>query len=106
MDTFSSAPASRRIRNSQSVRDEWGIQILALAIFLIVFGAHMNVLNIMKVKIFELININVDIAIHLIIFGVHMNILFIIKCIIKLKILTLINWSYRYSQVRGVSSLE
>ena len=50
-DTFSSAPTSRRARNTQLVQDDYQIQIVPVAIFLIVFGARMNILFIVEVKI-------------------------------------------------------
>jgi hypothetical protein len=54
MDTFLSAPTSR-IWNTQLVQNHWQIQFVHIAICLIIFGAHMDILFIIRVKIFMLI---------------------------------------------------
>ena len=56
MGTLSSPPASRRMWNTQLARDCSQFQIVSVAMSLIIYGAHMNVLFIIKVKLPELIN--------------------------------------------------
>lgn len=55
MDTFHLAPASSRMQNTQFVKDDWQIQNVPVAIFLIILGAYMNVLLMIKVKTLKLI---------------------------------------------------
>ena len=50
-DTFDSAPTSRRICNMQLVRDDYQIQIMPISILLVIFGALMNIIIIIKVKV-------------------------------------------------------
>ena len=42
-DTFSSAPTSCRMRNTELPQDDEQIEIVPLTIYLRVFGAHMNI---------------------------------------------------------------
>ena len=57
LNTFLSAPTSCRIQNTyQLLQDDQQIQNVPIAICLIIFGIHMNVLVINKVKILVLIN--------------------------------------------------
>ena len=51
MVTVSSTPTSCRLQNAQYVHDDWQVQIVAIVMFLITFGAHINILLIVKVKI-------------------------------------------------------
>ena len=51
MDTFSSAPTSPRMRNTQLVGDDCQFQIVSEAICLIIFRVHANLLLTVKVKI-------------------------------------------------------
>ena len=55
LDTFLFAPTSRMIWNKQSLRDHLQIQITPVVVRLTIFGAHMNILFIIKVKILVLI---------------------------------------------------
>ena len=52
---FLYAPTSRRMWNMQIVRNFHQFQIGSLAIWLLIYGIHMNILVIMKVKILKLI---------------------------------------------------
>ena len=55
MDTFSSAPTSPRTQSMQLVLDDHQFQIMPVANCLTIFGAYMEILFIIVVKILELI---------------------------------------------------
>jgi hypothetical protein len=55
MVNFSGYSTSPRSWNTRLVRDGWQIQIVATTTFLILFGAHMSIWFIIKVKIFVLV---------------------------------------------------
>ena len=57
MDTFLSAPTPHRVCNTQLLQDDEQIQIMPVAICLVIFEAHMNIIFFVKVKILVLIKV-------------------------------------------------
>jgi hypothetical protein len=60
MNSSNFAPTSCRIWKTQLVQDDNQNQIVPTTAFLIIYGAHMNNLSIIKVKILLFINDHLD----------------------------------------------
>ena len=61
MDNLLSAPTSHGIWNVQLVQDDLQIQIVPVAICLAIFGAHINILFIIKVMTLVLIEVVIQV---------------------------------------------
>jgi hypothetical protein len=58
MDIFILTPTPPRMQNAELARDDWHFKIMSITICLIFFGAQLNILLSINVKIIKLINVH------------------------------------------------